>query len=127
MSGRVVSPPPQCRSPHFAKFLLALGLIAGVGLAGLAQPIQPIQPTGDDKRDNRPPLPPGEPKRTLAAQKFQIPNKDRMIFKGRTDPKTLQQDGGIVDFTPIAKETENKDEYDAWHEVMFHATQFSSG
>jgi hypothetical protein len=81
---------------------------------------------GDEKPDDRSPLPPIDSKRTQAAKKYGIPNKNRMIFTGKRDPKTGAQDGGIVDLKPIAKETENKNEYDAWHEVVQHAAQFAA-
>ena len=115
MSRRVASSPVKERRAGIAKSLLILGLLTVGGLIATAQ-----QP-----RDDTPPLPPAEPSRAIVAQKYQIPNKDRRIFQGQRDPKTLQQVGGIVDLTAIAAETDSSDEYHAWHEVMVHAAQFS--
>ena len=99
---------------------MLLGLLAAAGTVFAAQP-----PAADD-RDGRSPRPPDESSRPVAALKYQVPNKDRAIFQGHRDPKTGLYSGGIIDFEPIATETTNKLEYDAWHDVTQHAAQFSS-
>jgi hypothetical protein len=94
--------------------LLCLGMLVGVDHRIEA---------GDDPPDPRPPLPP-----TLqdGRKDYRVPNPDRAIFRGFLDPKSLKRTGGIVDFTPVASEKENSDEYQAWHELILHAWQFDS-
>lgn len=77
----------------------------------------------DDEPDPRPPLPPTQPK----AKDYRVPAPERAIFRGFQDPKTLRRMGGIEDFTPVASEKQNSHEYQAWHELLFHARQFSTG
>jgi hypothetical protein len=103
---------------------LALGLLAAAALIGVGPAVATAQPDGPD---DKPPLPPREPNRVLAAQKFQIPNKDRAIFQGRRDAKgNWVPNSGIVDFEPVASEKQNSDEYQAWNEVVAHAAQFTA-
>jgi hypothetical protein len=116
MSGRVATP--------IARVCLVLALAAGAGAPGGAQD-PPRDPDGAG-RDDRSPRPPGDDGRPVAALKYQIPNKDRAIFQGYRNAETGRQKGGIVDFAPVASEAENKQEYDAWHEVTAHAAQFTS-
>jgi len=120
MSGRVALPPPKRWFLPCASLLVAVGLIADAGMMSAAQP----PPTGD--RDERSPRPADAESRPVGAEKYQIPNKDRAIFKGHRDTKTGLYSGGIIDFERIASESTNKLEYDAWHEVTLHAAQFSS-
>ncbi len=117
MSGRVATPAPNRRTTGIAKVFLALGLFAGTS-AVLARQAAP---------DDKPPLPPSEPKRTAVAQKYQIKDKGRAIFKGHTDVKgNLIPNTGIVDFAPFVLEKNNADEYQAWHEVTRHAGEFTA-
>ena len=120
MSGRVATPPPSFRRSRAERSLLVLGLLAAAGTVCAAQPPAP------DDRDGRSPRPPDESSRPVAALKYQVPNKDRAIFRGHLNPKTGLYSGGITDFEPIATEVSNKLEYDAWHVVTQHAAQFSS-
>lgn len=77
----------------------------------------------EDPPDPRPPLPPTLPSQ---GKDYRVPNPDRAIFRGFQDPKTLKRTGGIVDFTPVASEKDNSDEYHAWHELLLHARQFTT-
>ena len=120
MTDRVATPPPSRSRPSAARSLLALGILACAGIAAAAQPPVTAHP------DDRSPRPAGERSRPVEAQKYQIPNKDRAIFQGHRDPGTGRVSGGIIDFEPIASESTNKLEYDAWHEVTVHAAQFSA-
>jgi hypothetical protein len=122
MSGGAATPTNR-RAARTTQFFLALGLLAAAGMTGTAA--QPGQP---DEIDDKPPLPATEPKRAVVAQKYQIPNRNARIFKGTLDPKTklLVPNTGIVDFTPVATEKENADEYQAWNEVVRHAKQFTA-
>ena len=119
MSGRVATLSPNRRSSPIARVLLGLGLFAAVSLAWA------VEPPGSDSRDDQSPRPPGN-NRSVAAQKYQIPNKDRAIFEGFRNRKTGERTGGIVDFQPIASEKSNPQEYAAWHEVLAHANQFTA-
>ncbi len=121
MTDWVATPPPSWSSLRAPRLFLALGILAGAGIAATAQP--PMTET----RDNRSPRPAGERSRAVVAQKYQIPDKDRAIFQGHRDPRTGRVSGGITDFEPIADEVANKLEYDAWHEVTLHAAQFNPG
>ena len=120
MTDRVATPPPSCSRPSAVRSWLALGILACAGIVAAAQP--PVTANPDDRL----PRPVGERSRPVDAQKYQIPNRDRAIFQGHRDPGTGRISGGITDFDPIARETTNKLEYDAWHEVTVHAAQFSS-
>lgn len=119
MSGWARTPLPKNGRFALAKMLLALGLFGGVWILHSPAGAQPPGEPGD----NRSPLPPAAQDRA-AALKYQIPDRDRMMFQGYRDVRTGKQIGGITDFLPIAKETENSDEYRAWHEVVQHAVQF---
>lgn len=74
-----------------------------------------------EEPDTRSPLPPSTVKKD-----YRVPNPDRAIFRGFQDPTTLRRTGGIEDFTPVASEKHNSDEYHAWHELILHARQFST-
>lgn len=78
-------------------------------------PKQPTkQPTKENlnKLDQKNPVPADGLRRQPYA-KFAIDTKRRMFAK-------------IEDFKPVASETENSDEYNAWIEVVMHAKQFST-
>ena len=122
MSGRVAAlPPNRPRSPGCQ--VLAATRVTRRRRGSRSQSNRPT-----DDRDDRSPLPLGERARPVAAQKYQIPNKDRAIFQGHRDPKTgTRPETGIVDFEPIAHENDQQLEYEAWHEVTLHAAQFSAG
>jgi len=114
MSGRVTTPPPYRHpSPPTAVFLAVIGVLNAVSLIAAAEP-----------PDDKSPRPPATPSPPVEAQKYQIPNKDRAIFRGFPHPKSGPPVNGIIDFEPIATEIKNKLEYDAWHEVLLHAAQF---
>jgi hypothetical protein len=112
-------------STLFAKFFLALGLLASAQLlGGLSVGANPPDEKGP-ALDDRPPLP-GVTDPTLA-ERLPIPNPDRAIFAGRWDAKKNPiPNTGIVDFEEIASEKKNSDEYMAWHEIVQHAKQFST-
>lgn len=118
MTDRVATPPPRIVRSPAVRLSLALWILAGSGVVTASQP--PVAAALDD----RSPRPPGE--RSIGARKYIIPNKDRAIFQGHRDPATGRVSGGIIDFEPIARESSNKLEYDAWHEVTLHAAQFSA-
>ena len=82
------------------------------------------QPPGDTKRDGHSPLPPAQENQAVEALKYQIPDKDRMIFQGFLNSEDRPASRRYSGLEPIAKETENSDEYRAWHEVVQHAAQF---
>lgn len=76
----------------------------------------------DDLLDPKSPLPPTHsPKKD-----YQVPAPERAIFRGFQDPATLRRIGGIEDFTPVASEKQNSQEYQAWHELILHARQFTT-
>jgi hypothetical protein len=120
MPGRVATPGPKCWLVRHVGALLAGSLFAATAIVAAAQP------PGTSDRDERSPRPLDEESRRGGARKYQIPNKDRAIFKGLRDARTGQYSGGIADFERVASELTNKLEYDAWHEVTLHAAQFSS-
>jgi len=111
------------------RLALAGGLLVVCLLVGLQAPPVRAQPPGvpgeADAPDDRPPLPASEPPRVALAAKYRIPNQDRAIFFGRQD-KSGGKTGGIRDDEPLASEKQNADEYNAWTEVVSHATQFTA-
>ncbi len=115
MVGRAANPKLNRRTGSATKFFLALGL--GVfALYGFA--------SGQDDIDPKSPLPPTEPTRPVMPEKYQI-DKNSAIFK-RLDPKTKRITDTIVDLEPIAAQTKNPDEYQAWTAVVQHAKQFTA-
>ncbi|MCE9564188.1 MAG: hypothetical protein K8U57_19265 [Planctomycetes bacterium] len=116
MSRQLASQSLNRRNYHIAKILLACGLFVGVVFVGMM-----TTTAQDNPLDAKPPLPQNVDKQA----KFQVPNKDGAIFQGRRDPKTGNIDGGIRDYTPLASEKDNSDEYQAWHIVVTHAKQFT--
>jgi hypothetical protein len=115
MAARAANQIEEYRSTRAAKFFLALGLVAGVGFA-----------SAQDNIDPKSPLPPLEPTAAALAEKFRI-DKNLRIYQGSRDLKTGKRTGGIEDFTPVASEKDNSDEYQAWHAVVVHAKQFTAG
>jgi len=103
-----------------------LGLLAGTALTALTPLLGAAQPTEPNPKSDQSPRPPTELGRPVRALKYQIPNKDRAIFQGFRDAKTGKRTGGIIDFVPIANETENSQEFDAWHEILAHVGQFTA-
>lgn len=100
-------------------------LVAAVlSLLGL---FAPVVRSADDEPDPHSPSPPAEPQRLAEAAELAIPNREAAIFRGRFDPQGRRlPNTGIVDFEPVAAETTNPDEYQAWHAVVVHAKQFSA-
>jgi hypothetical protein len=136
MSGRAAidSPPTPRRTPRPAPAGLrrlaaccAAACVTLVALAARAQDEDPGSKSAAKAADARPPLPPTDPGRDELFKKLQIPDPDRATFRGRPDlngnplPNT-----GIQDFTPVASEAQNRDEYEAFHEVIAHAGQFDA-
>jgi hypothetical protein len=103
----------------FPRFVVGMAVLWLSMLVGLDHRLQ----AEDDPLDPRPPLPPTQ---QSSSKDYRVPNPDRALFRGFLDPKTMKRTGGIVDFTPVASEKENSDEYQAWHELILHARQFSS-
>ena len=69
----------------------------------------PVIPAEDPNAvDKRPPLPPDTPRRK-AREQLEIKNRDRAIF------------AAIEDFKPVAAQSQNPREYDAWIEFVLHA------
>ena len=115
MSGRPDPAPSYCRKLIPILSLSVVALWAGAVLRG------------DTPLDDQSPSPPAEPKRQAEVAETAIPNKDAAIFQGRRDAQGDRiPNTGIVDFEPVAAETVNPDEYQAWHTVVLHARQFSA-
>jgi hypothetical protein len=124
MSGRTQT--PICRAARAPKFLLILGLLAGVVL------VSPDSRTvlAQDDTDPKSPRPPLQAKRSVAI------DKNKAIFSGRFDAKGNRfPNTGILDFKGIAAESAtkenpsryvNSDEYQAWTAVVQHAKQFAN-
>ncbi len=93
-------------------FVLAVACACVAGL-----PASAVQPPAPDDVDDRQPLPPDEPVRPAVAQRYQIPDPDRMIFRGARG-KFGEQIGGIQDDKPLASEKDNGDEYRALTEIV---------
>ena len=136
MSGRAAidSQPTPRRTPRPApaglRRLAAACCAACVTLIALAARAQDEDPGSKSAAakaaDARSPLPPTDPKRDELFKKLQIPDPDRAMFRGKPDlnGNTLPNTG-IQDFTPVASEAQNRDEYEAFHEVVGHAGQFA--
>jgi hypothetical protein len=103
MSGRAVSHPRSA----LAGLVLAFAVFAGA--APGQSPLPPVSPPGGDDVDDRPPLPPEEPKRPPVAAEYRFPNPGARIYRE------------IQDHTPVRSEKENRDEYQAWTEVVSFA------
>jgi hypothetical protein len=96
-------------------------VVLAAGLAAAQPPANAVDPDKPEEIDNKPALPPEKPRPSPGAAAVAIRNKDRRIFRGLVDSKTGKQEGGIVDFLPVASEKENPDEYAAWTEIVLHA------
>jgi hypothetical protein len=110
MSGRAV--------PHRRTTLAGL-VVAAAAFAGTAagqSPLPPVSPPGSDELDTRPPLPPDEPKRPSVAREYRYPNPNGRIYHQ------------IRDHYPVQSEAQNRDEYQAWTEVVsFAHTKTAAG
>lgn len=111
MSGRAV--------PHRRTTLagLVLAVAAFADPAAGQSPLPPVSPPGNpDELDTRPPLPPEEPKRPPVAAEYRYPNAGGRIYRE------------IRDNFPVASEKDNRDEYQAWVEVVsFAHTKTAAG
>jgi hypothetical protein len=108
-----------------AKFLVKLGLACIALLVISLRPGASQPPEKGPEIDDRSPLPNGA--NPALAESIRIPNPDRAIFAGLKDARgNLIVGTGIVDFEEIASEKKNSYEYQAWHEVVQHARQFSA-
>ncbi|MBN9120221.1 MAG: hypothetical protein J0I06_13845 [Planctomycetes bacterium] len=115
MSGRLTTthrrnPGAVVRVSFAALCALACGLLAGFGGVAGAQPTQPTDP---NKIDHKKPLAADAPGKK-SAEDFAVPNPERMIF------------AKIEDGKPVAAQSENEFEYDAWCEVVEHAKKFAA-
>jgi hypothetical protein len=111
MSGRAV---PHRRTT-LAGLVLAVAAFAGPAVG--QSPLPPVSPPGNpDELDARPPLPPEEPKRPPIAAEYRYPNAGGRIYQE------------IRDNFPVASEKDNRDEYQAWVEVVsFAHTKTAAG
>jgi hypothetical protein len=96
-----------------ARLALVVCALTGGALAADEPAKQPTDPNAVKKLDAKAPLPADRPGRA-AHDKFAVPGQDRAMF------------AKIEDFKPVAAQDQNRAEYDAWCEVVSHATKFSA-
>lgn len=96
---------------------IALAVLCALACGVLATADEPParEPTDPNakKLDAKAPLPADRPGRH-AHDKFAVKDPDRIMFTK------------IEDFKPVASQEQNRDEYDAWCEIVSHARQFSA-
>lgn len=116
------------------RLALVAGLVWGCATGpGAGMVVGQTPPTASvqlaDQPDETPPLPAQESKRFAELKwrpkggKYRI-DTNRAIFQPRRDPKTGATVGGVEDDRPLASEKQNRDEAEAWGEVVVHADQF---
>lgn len=112
MSGR-----PAIATSRTNRIATRIALAALCALAcGVVAADEPARTPTDPnakKLDTKAPLPADRPGRN-AHDKFAVKDPDRIMFTK------------IEDFKPVASQEQNRDEYDAWCEIVSHARQFSA-